>query len=332
MGQGERPKRMKGGLVVLVAGLSALSIPTLVSAQSPMGLPPSSMAAGQEGSAPGSQLPTYVPSEIATSSSVAPDDRRSGGRQRNRLATPARTGRTSVERTLHIPSLCFDPGVGWIKTPAASFAPGHDTSVQPLETDKTGANSFPGGQREFSSSDRSSRGSECSPLPQTASGGSDSDNARDLSDFVMDYPILLEGPGITQFDGIETPLLAASSLGGRNLASANPTLPVPDDFNSGAAVEAFKALKRRNYVSPLKLRRLIRNVESPGIGLELRQMNSEAEKRTAQRAAEDQNGGHRNQIAAENKRAGPRHLAARKAGSRGEGVVTKYKLHSRLER
>lgn len=242
-----------------------------------------------------------------------------------------------MERTLNLPSLCFDRGVGWIKMPAASFAPGHDTSVQPLEADKTGANSFPGGQREFSSSDRSSRGSECSPLPQTASQGSDSDNARDLSDFVMDHPILLEGPGITQFDSIEIPLVTTSSLGGRNLASANPMLPVPDDFNTGAAdpgaaVEEFKALKRRNYVSPLKLRRLIRNVESPGISLELRQMNSEAEKRMARRAAEDQNGGHRYQIAAENKRAGPRHLSARKAGSAREGVVAKSNLHSRLER
>ncbi len=243
----------------------------LALAQSTIILSSAPMAGGQGQKAPNpSQLSIYVSSDIAVSSSGAPDDHRSRGRPRHQLTAYHGTGQESAERAPGIPRLCFHPGIGWTAIPAAPFIANNDPEAKPSGTDMSGANPPLQIRRGLPSSASSPSTGECPPMPisQTAIAGTDCDESGKHCELEIWNPLMTPAPWLNQQ--------------GKGMT---------DIGDPEAALEELKALRHRAYIGPVKLRRLSRSVQDLQTRLELRQMKAEVEKRKSRRATENQNTG-----------------------------------------
>ncbi len=320
---------MKKTFAWVLCGLAAFLVSTgLAAAQSPATMPSNSLAAsqGQKAANP-SPTAAHAPSEIAIAPSGTPDDYSSRRRQGSPLGANAAMGRRSAEGA-NLPHLCFQPGIGWTSVPAA---------VAPAGTNKPEADHSPHNRRGAYSAGNAGVQADCpqSPLPQTAPQENDGDGNSDHSYLEIKNSLLTSDPGQSSYNGIQ-PLLANNPLSAtKDSAVARPALDLPGGLKSkgsyassdpGAALEELKALRRRAYVSPVKLRRMSRNMQDLESRLEFRQMNTEVQKRKAKRTAQDQNTADQSGKAAEHKPLNSHDLMAKKAECERKGDASKSKV------
>lgn len=118
---------------------------------------------------------------------------------------------------------------------------------------------------------------------------------------------------LSSYDGLANSIPSHSFPydGGSGNGSSATGLPdlgkrmaVPDANDPTAALDELKSLQHRAYISPIKLRRLTRNVQDLRMRLELRQMSTAAEERAPRRTSEDERTSMGNGSATGRKKAG----------------------------
>lgn len=312
-------------LATTVFGIAAfLASAGLVTAQSPTMMPKNPLGTNQGQSAPNqSSTATYAPSEIAVSPSGIPDDHPSRNRQRAVLRASAAAGPKSAG--LNIPHLCFQDGIGWTAVADADFAALGDTKQKTSDGDGTGNNNPQQGNRGLSAASMLGKSGECPPTPlaQTALGESNDDINHQDSNTDVKSALLNPNPEQTTYNNFQ-PLVSNNLLSGSQSSPlAKPSMELPDGLKSNGsynsndpnvALEQLKALRRRAYISPVKLRRLSRNMQDLETRLEMRQMNVEVQKRKAKKSSDDQNTGDKSGKDKEHKPLDAREQLAKKAG------------------
>jgi hypothetical protein len=327
---------MKKILAATICGVAAFVVSArLAPAQSPTTMPSNPLAASQGQKAPNpSPMSTVAPSDIAVAPSGT-DDRPARRRQGRSLSASAATGRRSAEG-LNLPHLCFQPGIGWTAVPAAAFTPGTDPNDNPSDSDKPGASHSQQVSRGLYSVSKSGASGECppTPLPQPASPGTNDEGIREDSYLELKNSLLTPNPGQSSDKSIR-PFSGA----GKN-PLAKPTLELPgglksngsyDSIDPSAALGQLKVLRHRAYISPVKLRRLSRNMQNLETRLELRQMNADVQKRKTGRTAEDQNKGTGSVHASEHKPLSSHDLLAKQAECNRTGNASKSKVCALLK-
>jgi len=332
---------MRRLLVIALTGMAGMLASTgLSEAQAPMTMLPTPTT-GSQGQP--MQLPSpsavYVPSDIATSSSVGPNVRQPRGRHGGLglSKSTVATGREPVEGAPNLPRLCFQTGVGWTLIPAAGFIenanPGSNDEFGP------GANPRIRNQRGAAAMGRSQESMKCPTMPLLQSSTDDSAEHSDL-DFVN--PSFRSGTDLSQYDIFQT-LLADHPVSGTGVtAGPKSAFDLPeglsgrkarDSLDPNYALEELKALRHRAYVSPVKLRRLSQHPQNVETRLELRQMNAEVGKRNKpRRKGEEQNTLSAKGNAGGNKHLNPRDLSAKKAECEKKTASSKSKVCSLLKK
>ena len=327
----------------------------LASAQAPMSMPSAPVGGGSGQKARNlSQSTVYAPSDIAASG--AQDERRSRGRQGNLLSASSGMGQPLAEGQLNLPRLCFQPGVGWTTAPTAAFMrnDGSTQNAGPIQNDGSkgkasgegAAGANPGlqirhGVTGFGALHPSS---ECPTmlLPQdaTIATGQDSSPQNSASRFMN--PSLTSGADLSQYNTFQTLMPDHPLSGIGSSGQAKPAFDFPEGLKGSRthdvrdpnfALEQLKVLRRRAYISDVKLRRLSRNPQNIETRLELRRMNTEVEKRKkTKRAGEDQDTSTGKGNGKSNKHIDSMDLVARKAECQKKGDASKSKVCSLLKR
>ncbi len=327
----------------------ALASIGLASAQAPMSMPSAPAGGGPGQKTPNiSQSTVYAPSDIAASASGMQQERRPRGRQGSLLSTYSATGQGLAEGQPNLPRLCFQPGVGWTTAPAASFTAMQNAGTQ---NDGSGDNSSDKNKSSASASLPIRHGvsalggpresTECPPmlLPQDATTNPGSSAANSASKFMN--PSFKTDTDLSQYNSFQALLPSGPMSGTGNSAQSRPAFDLPEGFKSSRihdpkdptfALEELKALRRRAYVSDIKLRRLSRNPQNLETRLELRHMNTEVEKRKkAKRSAEDQDNSTDKESVKSKKHIDSMDLVARKAECEKKSDASKSKVCSLLK-
>ena len=266
----KRPMSMKQLFFASVCGMAALFASScLASAQAAAA---TAKAAGQGQNAPDQfQVQVYAPSDLAVSPSGAG---RSHGSQRGagvRTSVAARTGSEPAHSGANIPRLCFQPGIGWISTSSKSNG-------------KASGQGNPEGSPAVSPhlrAQHSAGGDDCSMPQVQATSSSELANGNSL--FEIKSSGLSSDANPSSFNSLSTSLAADSFSRGRGdgVPDLRKGSGIHDPTDPASALDQLKALRRRAYISPVRLRRMARNAPDLRTRLELRQMNSEVESRAA---------------------------------------------------
>ena len=302
-----RPMRMKQFLVAVVCGMAALTAPAVLArAQAPLNSTATSKAAGQGGAQSQVQVQVYAPSDIAILPSSVPSNHRSRGRQGSPTNVSARTGSAHTHNGANIPRPCFQPGVGWSAMPGTGNA---NESDQGSPHGQGLANGNPEGRPAANSSPTahspvrrpvSAGTAECFPMSQPqgigvagADGGASPAGFKDNLLNPAPNPV-----NPTAYSSLPASMPGNSTWNESGSGDAKSALVLPglrktsevfDPTDPGAALDELKGLQHRAYISSVKLRRLSRNVQDLRTRLELRQMNSEMEKRAASQPSGNEN-------------------------------------------
>lgn len=333
-------KQMKRILVTALAGMVGLLAPSGLSrAQAPMTMPSTPMT-GSQGQKSQSPSPSaiYAPSDMAVVSSGSPDAHRSrGGQGILRLFSgSAETGRASAEGEPNLPRLCFQPGIGWTLIPAGSIE-----NTDPKKDNESELGGNPGNLTHRRISSGKHREAENCPTMLQLQGGSqgtNSDSSAEYTDLDFMKPLFSSGADLSRYNIFQTLLGdhsgsgAGDSAGYKSAFDLRARLKGGKNLNTGEQTYSpneLKELRNRAYVSPVKLRRLSRNVQNVETRIELRQLSTEVEKRnTSRRRGKDQNS-----IASERNSAGDKHknsrdLLAKKAECEKKANASKSKACS----
>jgi hypothetical protein len=266
---------MRTILVAVVSGTAGILLSAwLAPAQSPTMRPSPPNANGQLQKAPSpTQSQTYAPSDIAVMSTGMPVDGRPRALRTNQLAGQAGMGKASAEVAPLIPQLCFQPGIGWTATTAAA-TPERASANHPFQA-----------RASVSSAQRALKGSECPPMPPSQGLANAGAETFDGAKFDMTNYLPTMDDRMTSSGGFQ---VLSPDAGTGNAARATSAFTLSEGATSHgtdkeigpeAALEELEALRRRAYVSSVKLRRLSRNVQDMETRMELRRVNQEVEKR-----------------------------------------------------
>lgn len=242
-----------------------------------------------------------IPSDAATSS-TQPDPSALSlhleGKDGDRIK---KARQKSAAGPSHIPSLCFQPGLGWMISAENSVAPALSTSesgpgatgaatedsgvLHPVRGyPATGSRARPRGLASCPSVFDNGMGA---PLaPSGVADGNDTDRqrrgsltSRDSREGLPLEPasIALEGADSQRLPGSGGPplLVGPSGVGLKGTGTANPAAPIT-------------AFQHDAYISPIKMRQLIRNAPDIETRLKLRQIQTRVEKQESSNSRLDQ--------------------------------------------
>lgn len=275
-----------------LAGMAgAQSSPNTQSAPLPTGLSQNAPVASSQ----------VAPSDSGSSSSGTHLDRPIPGRGHTPGGAKSAGTRgmlTSGANEFHIQQLCFQPGIGWFAAPLPPVLQDSAGDGKSSDTGVSGSNSnlvhYPTVYRGVYSGAKVPRASQCPSIspdafaPGIGRGDSAGEIQKQLSNPV-------QGVG-------ENDILLGRLPGNLNAKSANiddhmkhapelhpwltPTETL-DPYNPMNTPEQLKALQGRAYISPIKLRRLSRNVTDLKARLELRRIQAALQKRPGKETTED---------------------------------------------
>lgn len=331
---------MRTILVAVVSGIAGiLGSAWLASAQSPVMLRPASRTAGQLQRVPSpSQSQTHAPSDIAVTSTGMPVDERPRLRS-NQLAAQAGMGKAAAGSAPLIPHLCFQPGIGWTATPSTA-TPDSDIKSNSEEGNGTGADQPLQARSSVSSAQRALKTSECPPMPQLQDLANATAESPESTSFGTNPLLPLDG-GMTSSGSYQVLMGISPDAGPGNTARVMSALNVSEGATSQsngkeadpeAALEELKALRRRAYVSPVKLRRLSRNVQDMETRLELRRVNEEVQKHDAGSTDEKRETNTDTKTTTNHKPFNSHDLGAARAECARRSGASKPKFCSQLER
>jgi len=281
----KRPTSLRQSFAAGICAMTALIASAwLAPAQAPGSVTASSNAASQSQKASDQfEVHVYAPSDLAVSSSMRGDH---GSRQRQgRPASSAVAVRpVAGHNERHIPLFCFQPGMGWMAKPIVGSGQ--------QNADNLGAGTASTDHLQIRHG-ASAGADECSPMSQaqgtvrTEAGNQNS--VPELKNLQLnpgaDFPSndnlsnSLPGHSFSYTGGSDD---AGSALGLPDLRPKSTSQVAADP---SAAFAELKALQHRSYISPIKLRRLARNVQDLRARMELRQMNTAVEKQASGRTA-----------------------------------------------
>ncbi len=273
----EQPDLLKRFLVAEICGMAVFIGSTgLAPAQTKANLTNTSNATGQAQKAPDElQVQVYAPSDLA----VLPSGVRADHPWRRPQGARAAARPTTAHQVGNIARPCFQPGIGW----TARSVPADDRG--------------PGQQNRESEPGVRSGANDCSTMPQSMGAASaEAGHQNHESEFNNRQLRLDASPA--SYDALANPIPPNSfpnddKSGNGSSAMALPDLgtgrTVHDATHSSTELDELKTLQHRAYMSPVKLRRLARNVEDLRTRLQLRQMNSAMEKRATSQNSQSEN-------------------------------------------